>query len=128
METIEPNLIYKNELKYSREELDKISSDIKELNETFVVLNRLVENQNKKVIMLEDEIENSVILIDTGNSELEEAQNIDKSLIEKKGIVTGLGILAANIPIAAVLGFQVAAPIVAIGLIGIVVYVKIKTL
>ena len=38
--------------------VDKISSDIKELNETFVVLNRLVENQNKKVIMLEDEIEN----------------------------------------------------------------------
>ena len=123
---MEPILIYREDTKYAKEELEKVGNEIKDLQEVFENVNEMMIEQKNIIESLEDNIDKTLEIVKEGSKELEIADELDKQIVVKKGIISGLGLVAINVPVSMLLGIQISLPITIVGLVGIGIYVKIK--
>ena len=123
---MEPILIYREDTKYTKEELEKVGKEIKDLQEVFENVNEMMIEQKNIIESLEDNIDKTLEIVKDGSKELEIADELDKQIVVKKGIISGLGLVAINVPMSMLIGIQISLPITIVGLVGIGIYVKIK--
>ena len=100
-------------LQYNNNELDKLSKDVIELDETFRIVNDLVSIQSEKIDLLIDNIENTVSNVENGEKELIVSKNLQYAGNKKKIILTGVGLCVLSISAGSFLGYTL--PVVLIG-------------
>jgi hypothetical protein len=100
-------------LKYNNNELDQLSKDVIELDETFRMVNDLVSIQSEKIDFLIDSVDNTLSNVENGNKELIVSKNLQYDGNKKKILLTGLGLSVLSISTGSFLGYTL--PIVLIG-------------
>lgn len=119
---MEPILIFEEKTKYSEKEIHNISNEINDLQEIFADISSMIAEQGEILDILEDDIELTKNLIESGSNSLKESEELNKDNVKKKSIITGLGITATMIPLTSVLGPQITIPLGVIGITGCVIY------
>jgi len=99
------------DLKYDPLEIEKLANDMRELKDTFEMVNTMVQEQGESINIIETDIDKTNELVVSSNIQLEKANQFQKSVMKKKGVLYGLGILAINIPLAPIVGLQFSIPI-----------------
>ncbi len=118
---MEPILIFE-ETKYSEKEIQNISNEINDLQEIFTDISSMIAEQGEILDILEDDIELTKNLIESGSNSLKESEELNKNIVKKKSIITGLGITATMIPLTTLLGPQITLSLGVIGITGCVIY------
>ena len=98
-------------LKYNEKELADLSKDVIELSETFKMVSEMVAVQGEKLELLEDSIDDTLSNIEQSNNELVQASTLQTDANKKKVLITGIGLLAASVPLASVVGYGISIPI-----------------
>jgi len=113
--------------KYKKEELELIEKQTKELAETFILLNSLVNEQEVQIETLADHIENSKNNIKKANEEINNAKYYKNENTKTTSFLTGISILALTFPLSYVYGIGTIIPYTITSLAGLTVYTKITT-
>lgn len=96
-------------------ELALLKKDLIEIQETFQMVGELVEEQGEPLDNIENSVEMSNMLTQDSNIELKDAKKNQGKKMKKKSILVGAGLVAVNIPLAALVGLQVSLPVTIIG-------------
>ena len=113
--------------KYKKEEIELIEKQTKELAETFILLNDLVNQQEVQIETLGDYIENSKYNIQKASEELIKADYYVKVKTKTSSILTGIGIITLTFPLSYIYGIGTILPFTITSLTGLTIYTKIKT-
>lgn len=113
--------------KYKKEELESIEKQTKELAETFILLNSIVNEQEVQIKTLADYIENSKENVKKANEELVEAKYYNNENTKTTSLLTGISIVALTFPLSYIYGIGTIIPYTITSLAGLTVYTKITT-
>lgn len=113
--------------KYKKEEIESIEKDTKELLETFILLNDLVNEQEVHIQTISDYIENTKYNAKKSNEELDKANYYHKIMTKTNSLLTGIGIVTVSVPLSYIFGIGTIIPITITSLAGLSIYTKIKT-
>lgn len=109
LELIKLTKITNLELKEEYEtELNKVATEIKEINEINMQINSMIQNQSENINTSVKECNTTLTNMKNSNEQLEKALEYKNSALYKKGILLTLCASVVSIPLAITLGTKIA--------------------
>lgn len=93
------------------QELTKLSKDVIELNELFLMVNGMVVDQQESIGRLQEAIVDATEQHELSQVELTQATDLQKKIDKKQTLITGAGIIATSVALSTVVGFGISIPL-----------------
>jgi t-SNARE complex subunit (syntaxin) len=96
---------------HKTQELTKLSKDVIELNELFLMVNGMVVDQQESIGRLQEAIVDATEHHEQSQLELDQATDLQKKADKKKTLLTGAGIIATSVALSTVVGLGISIPL-----------------